>query len=151
MQLYNTYTLISIKWSIFFDIFLTIPDFPSHIDKTQESWCLGRYIKPRFNLIKPFWTWLIPNPWQIGKFHFNEIELEHECDLNPQFCDSVSIFYSMLTLVSLPDLDHVPEPTLTPVPINLEHEPTILESHIPFMRNECEIYYLIWTPLLNHI
>ena len=22
---------------------LTIPDFPSHIDKDQESWCLGKF------------------------------------------------------------------------------------------------------------
>ena len=44
----------------------------------------------------------------------------------------------MLTLVSLLDLDHILEPTLIPIPINLEHEPPILKSHIPLMKNDCE-------------
>jgi len=46
---------------------------------------------------------------KLISFHFNKIELEHECDLNPQLCDSVSNFESMLTHVSLPDLDHTPK------------------------------------------
>ena len=44
----------------------------------------------------------------------------------------------MLTLISLPDLDPISEPTLIPVPINLEHESPILESHIRLMEKECE-------------
>ena len=44
----------------------------------------------------------------------------------------------MLTLVSLPDLDPMPESALIPIPINLEHKAPILDSHIPLMKNECE-------------
>jgi len=44
----------------------------------------------------------------------------------------------MLTPVPLPDLDHIHEPTLIPVPINLEQEPPILENHTILLENECE-------------
>ena len=70
-------------------------------------------------------------------FHFNEIELERECELEIQFCDSVLIFESMLTLVSLPDLDPIP------VPIDFDYQPAILDSHVPLLRKECESQFLI--------
>ena len=54
----------------------------------------------------------------------------------------------MLTLVSLPDLDPILEPTLIPVPINL-HEPPILDSHIPLMENECELKFFDLDPILE--
>ena len=66
------------------------------------------------------------------------IELDCECDPDPQFCDSVSKFESILTLLSLPNLDPNPEPMFILEPIILEHEPLILDSHIPLMENECE-------------
>ena len=44
----------------------------------------------------------------------------------------------MLTPVSLPSLDHIPKPILIPVPINLEYEPPILDSHIPLIGKGCE-------------
>ena len=47
----------------------------------------------------------------------------------------------MLTLVSLPDFDPIRESTLILLPINLEHEPAILDSHIPLMEKECEFYF----------
>jgi len=59
------------------------------------------------------------------------IELEHECDPDLQFCDLVSNFESILTPVSLLDLAHIVEPKLILVPISLEHELSIFESHIP--------------------
>ena len=74
-------------------------------------------------------------------FHFNEIELEDECDTDSQCCDSVSLFESMLTLISLPDLDQILKPTLIPIPIELEHELPMLHSHIPLLRNECELEF----------
>ena len=43
--------------------------------------------------------------------------------------------------MSLPDLDPNPEPTLIPVPIDFEHEPPILDSHIPLLENECEFQF----------
>ena len=75
-------------------------------------------------------------------FHFNEIELDCECDTNLQFCDSVLLFESMLTPVSLFDLDLIPKSTLTSVSIDFENEPPILDSHIPLMGKECEFQFL---------
>ena len=48
----------------------------------------------------------------------------------------------MLTLVSLSDLDPIPEPTFIPIPLELEIEPLILESHIPLMEKECKFQFL---------
>ena len=47
----------------------------------------------------------------------------------------------MLTPVFLPDLDPIPKPTLISIPVELEHEPTILDSHIPLLGNECELEF----------
>jgi len=41
-------------------------------------------------------------------------------------------------VVSSPDLDPIPEPILIVVLIDFEHEPLILDSHIPLLENECE-------------
>jgi len=77
----------------------------------------------------------------LAGFHFNEIELEDEYDTTSQCCDSVSLFEPMLTLVSLPDLDPILKPTLIPIPIELEHESLILDNHIPWLKNECELQF----------
>jgi len=50
-------------------------------------------------------------------------------------------FESMLTPVSLPELDPITKPTLIPVPIKFEHEPPILDSYIPLLENECELQF----------
>jgi len=68
----------------------------------------------------------------LASFHFSETELEDECDTNSQCCDSVLLFEFMLTPVSLSDLDPISKPTLISISIELEHEPLILDSHIPF-------------------
>ena len=87
---------------------------------------------------------------KLASFHFNEIELEDECDTDSQYCDSVPLFESMLTPVSLPDSDLILKPTLIPIPIELEHEPLILDSHIPLLGNECQLNSMIWTkPMTN--
>jgi len=61
--------------------FLVIPDFSNHIYKTKE-WYLGSY-----NQDSIFSHHLETYQYQIidklESFHFNEIELEHECDPNP--------------------------------------------------------------------
>ena len=119
---------------------MTIPDISRHIDENQESWYIEDSdqdsISPQnfefdqYQLID-----------KSASFHFNEIELEDECDTNFQCCDSVSLFESMQTLVSLPDLDPISKPTLILIPIELEHEPTILDSYIPLLENECELEF----------
>ena len=55
----------------------------------------------------------------------------------------------MLTHVSLLDLDHILEPTLILLPIILEYEPPILESHITLMGNECETQFFDLNPTLK--
>ena len=77
----------------------------------------------------------------MASFHFNEIELDYECEPDLQLCDSVPIFESMLTLVFLPNLDQFPEPTFIPAPIDLEIESPILDSHIPLLEKECKFYF----------
>jgi len=117
---------------------LTTPDSPSHID--EESWYLGDFNQ---DSISPQ-NFKLDQYQPIDKlisFHFNEIELEDECDTNSQCCDSVPLFESMPTPVSLPDLDPIPNPTLISIPIEFEHEPPILDSHIPLLGNECELEF----------
>ena len=78
----------------------------------------------------------------MASFYFNEIELSYEYKPDPQLCDSVSAFESMLTPVFLPNLDQFPEPTFIPVPIDLEMKSPILDSHIPLMGKEYEFQFL---------
>jgi len=47
----------------------------------------------------------------------------------------------MLTPVSLSNLDQFPEPTFILIPIDLEIETPILDSHISLMEKECEFYF----------
>ena len=49
---------------------------------------------------------------KLASFYFNDIELEDECDIDFQCWDSVQLFESILTSVSLPDLDPILEPIL---------------------------------------
>jgi len=82
----------------------TIPDYPTYIDKNEESLCLRDFNQESISSHK-----LELDQFQtldkLAKFSFNEIEHKCECDPDPQPCDSVSIFESILTLVSLPNLD----------------------------------------------
>ena len=75
---------------------------------------------------------------KLASFDFKEIELDCECEHDPQLCDSVPIFESILTLVSLPNLDQISEPTLILIPIDLEIEPPILDRYIILMWNKCQ-------------
>jgi len=93
----------------------TIPDCPSHINENQESWCLGDFDQDSISPQNLELDQCQPID-KLASFHFNEIELECEYDPNPQPCDSVCIFESMLTLVSLPNLDQFSEPTFIPYP-----------------------------------
>jgi len=85
--------------------------------------------------------------WQV--FPINEIEFDCEFESDPQTCDSVPIFESILTLISLTDLAPFPGSTLIPVSVELETEPPILDSHISLMGNECDFNSFIWNQLLN--
>ena len=116
--------------------YLTDPDIFNPIDLAQESCCFGNqdFVSSHNLELDQYSTFD-----KLVSYHFNEIELKHECDHDPQLCDSVSIFDSILTLVFLPDLDHNLEPTLIPIPVNLEHESPIMQSHFLLLENECEL------------
>ena len=117
---------------------MTIPDTSNHIDGNHESWYLEDYkIQFHHNFELDQYQFID----KLASFHFNEIELEDECDTNSQCYDSVPVFESMMTPVSLPDLDPIPKPTLIHIPIELEHEPPILDSHIPLLGNEYELQF----------
>ena len=119
--------------------FLTILDSPNHIDRNQESWCLGD-----FNQDSIFSHQLELDQSQtfdeLASFHFKEIEPYCECETDPQLCDSVSVFEWMLTLASLPDLNLFFKPTPIHVP-ELEIEQLIFDSHIPLIKKECEFQF----------
>jgi len=106
-------------------------------------------LQPRFNFSTPFELDQYQTIDKLTSFHFNEIEFEHERELDLPFCDSISNFESMLTSVSLLDLDPIPEPILILVPIDLEHKLPILDNHISLLGKECESQIFIWTQLLN--
>jgi len=92
---------------------LTILDISSHIDKNQESWYLEDFDQDSLSPQN-----FVLNQYQpideFASFYFNEIELDYECEPDPQLCDSVFIFESMLTPVFLPNLDQFLEPTFIP-------------------------------------
>ena len=105
---------------------MTISDTSNHIDENQELWYLEDFDQDsisshKLELDQPF---------------------DYECEPDPQLCDLVSIFEFMLTPVFLPNLDQFPEPIFIPVPINLEIESPIMDSHIPLMGKECEYQFL---------
>jgi len=118
----------------------TLPTTSNHIDENKKSWNLEDFdhdsISPQ-NLELDQYQPID----KLVSFHFNEIELEYECEPNLQLCDSIPLFESMLTQQSLPKLDPLPEPTLISVPMDLETEPLLLDSHTSLMGIECEIKF----------
>ena len=94
---------------------LTIPDTSSHIDENQESWYLEDFDQ---DLISP--QNLELDQYQpidgLASFHFNEIELDYECERNPQLCDSVPIFEYILTRYSYPICTNFLSQHLVPYP-----------------------------------
>ena len=94
--------------------FLIISDSPSPIDEINESWCLEDLDQNSISSHQRELDQSQPMD-KLASFNFNEIELDCECEPDPQLCDLISNFESMLTPVSLPNLD--PKPTLIPVPV----------------------------------
>ena len=74
---------------------------------------------------------------KLASSHFYGIELNEVCDFDPQICDPVQIPESLLTPVMLPNLSNILESVLIPIPVILELESPILESHIQTWGNEC--------------
>ena len=77
-------------------------DCPNHIDRNEESWCLEDFNQDSISSHKLEFD-QFQTLDKLASFSFNEIELE--CDPDPGPYDSVPIFESMLTPVSLTNLD----------------------------------------------
>ena len=58
----------------------------------------------------------------LASYLFLEIELEHEFDHEPQFGNSIPLFDSLLTSISLSDFNHFSESVLNHVPVHHEIE-----------------------------
>ena len=82
----------------------TILNCPNNIDRNKEFWYLGDFDQDSISSHK-FELDQFQTLDKLVSFLFNEIELEYECDPNPQPCDSIFIFESILILVSSPNLD----------------------------------------------
>ena len=67
---------------------------------------------------------------KLASSHFYEIELNMECDFDPQICDPVHISESIWTPVLLSNLSNILESVLTPILVILELKSPISESHI---------------------
>ena len=93
----------------------------------------------------------------LTSYPFSEIELTHECDHEPQVGNSILLFDSIMTPVSLSDFFSILESTLNPVPIHREIESPTFYDHILLMGKVCEhqffgldpIFEPILTPNLN--
>ena len=78
---------------------------------------------------------------KLASSHFYEIELNKECDFDPQICDPVQIPESILTPVVLPKLSNILEPVL--IPIISELEPIISPIHfLPWTKIKIQFHYI---------
>jgi len=73
---------------------------------------------------------------KLASFHFDEIKLKQECDPDPPFYASIPNFESIVTLVLLHNLTDIFESVLIPMPVILELELPIMQSHNPLRENE---------------
>ena len=80
----------------------TILDIFNQLDRNQESWCLENFDQDSISSHQFELDQSQPLD-KLASFYFNEIELD--CETNPQFCDLVLNFESMLTPVSLPNFE----------------------------------------------
>jgi len=128
--------------------FLTIFDSPSPIDETYESWCLEDLYQHSISSYQCELDQSQPLD-KLASFNFNEIELDCEYEFNPQLCDLILYFESMLTSVSLPNLDPILELTLIPVPLYYEIGSPSLDSRIHLVDHKYELKFFDLQPPLE--
>jgi len=79
----------------------------------------------------------------LVSYPFLEIELEHECDPEPQLGNSIPLFDSILTTVSLLDCNHFPESVLNFVLVHRQIEsPIFQDQHF-----ELDYYHTFESPI----
>ena len=83
----------------------------------------------------------------LASLSFPEIEIEPECESEPHIDNSISLFGSIMTLVSLPDFFSILESTLNPVPVHHEIELPIFYDHILLMEKVCEYQFFGLDPI----
>ena len=106
---------------------MTNPYIPNSTDWTQESCYFGNQDSISANLLKLDQTPRFENHIDIlASYPFPEIEIEYESDPEPEVGDSISLFDSIMTPVSLPDFFSILKSTLNPVPVHYEIESPIL-------------------------
>ena len=116
---------------------------PIHIpsvDENQDSISLHP-----FELAQNFENHLDPS----ASYHFSKIELELESDPEPQIGNSISLFDSIMTLISLPNFFSIPKSTLNPAPVHREIESPISYDHTSLMGKVCELQFFGLNPCLN--
>jgi len=87
----------------------------------------------------------------LASYPFLEIELHHECDPEPHVSDSISLFDSIMTPVSLPDFFSISESTLNPAPVHREMESPISYDHTSLMGKVCEYQFFGLDPVFEPI
>ena len=87
----------------------------------------------------------------LASYPFPKIEIERECDPNPQVGNFFSPFDSIMTLISLSDFFHIPESTLNLVPVHCEMEPPIFYDYIPLMEKVCKHQLFGLNPIFERI
>ena len=74
----------------------------------------------------------------LASYPFTEIELEHECNPEPQVGNSISLFDLIMTPVSLPDFFHILKSILNPLSVHREMKSPMFYDHIPLTGKVCE-------------
>ena len=127
---------------------LTNPYIPNSTDWIQESCRFGNLVsissyQPELHKHQPL-DLLVSYP-------FPEIKLELESDPEPHVGDSISLFDSIMILVSLPDFFTIPELTLNHVLVHCEIGSPISYDHTSMMEKVCEHQFFGLEPIFEPI
>ena len=87
----------------------------------------------------------------LASYPFPEIELDLECDPEPHVSNSIALFDSIMTPISLPDFFSILESTLNLVPVHREMESPISHDHTSLMGTVCEHQFFGLDPIVELI
>ena len=105
-------------------------DISNSIDLDQESCCFENQDSISAHLFELDQNQKFESHIDIlASYPFLEIELENECDLEPQLDNSIALPDSIMTLVSSPDYNSFPKLILDHVPVYCEIEAPIFYDH----------------------
>ena len=86
----------------------------------------------------------------MGSYPFPEIETEPEYDPEPHVSHSISLFDSIMTPISLPNVFSIPKST-NPVPVHYEIESPISYDHTSLLGKVCEHQFFNLDPIFEPI